>query len=199
MSSDFIKPISQNLTIKIYQWNSIGSIIKIHTQIKPVSYSEPLRDIWKACGRSPSNWLKIEKISMGYPWDWFKSPFPWVSHGTDLSHQNPWDTHGNVLSHLSCLDILFHPFFHGTILSQVIKEYAPVTTHHQSKSLLITKPLGRQWLKMVPWVIVFHAPFHGTILSQFIQKYAPVIAHHQSTPLLITKPLTDSDLKWSHD
>jgi len=30
---------------------------------------------------------------MGYPWDWLKSPFPWVSHGTDLSRQNPWDTH----------------------------------------------------------------------------------------------------------
>ena len=55
--------------------------------------------------RSPSNWLKIEKISMGYPWDWFKSPFPWVSHGTDLSHQNPWDTHGNVLSHYSWLKL----------------------------------------------------------------------------------------------
>ena len=54
---------------------------------------------------SPSNWLKIEKISMGYPWDWFKSPFPWVSHGTDLSHHNPWDTHGNVLSHYSWLKL----------------------------------------------------------------------------------------------
>ena len=54
---------------------------------------------------SPSNWLKMEKISMGYPWDWFKSPFPWVSHGTDLSHQNPWDTHGNVLSHYSWLKL----------------------------------------------------------------------------------------------
>jgi len=27
--------------------------------------------------------------------------FSWVSHGTDLSHQNPWDTHGSILSHYS--------------------------------------------------------------------------------------------------
>ena len=52
-----------------------------------------------------SIWIKIEKISTGYPWDWFKSPFPWVSHGTDLSHHNPWDTHGNVLSHYSWLKL----------------------------------------------------------------------------------------------
>ena len=151
--------------------------------------------------RSPSNWLKIEKISMDYPWDWFKSPFPWVSHGTHLSHQNPWDTHGNVLSQsvdLSCLDILFHPISHGTILSQFIKEYAPVISHHQSTSLLITKPLA-QWLKMVPWVIVLHALFHGTILSQVIQEYAPVISHYQSNSLLITKSLADIDLKWSQE
>jgi len=57
--------------------------------------------------RSPRNWLKIVKNPMGYPWDWFKSPFPWVSHGTDLSHQNPWDTHGSILSHYSWLKLLW--------------------------------------------------------------------------------------------
>jgi len=58
------------------------------------------------CSRLCSNWLKIVKNPMGYPWDWFKSPFPWVSHGTDLSHQNPWDTHGSILRHYSWLKLL---------------------------------------------------------------------------------------------
>ena len=48
---------------------------------------------------------------------------------------------------LSCLDILFHPISHGTILSQVIQEYAPVIAHHQSKSLPITKSLADSDLK----------------------------------------------------
>ena len=35
-------------------------------------------------------WTQIaKKNQMGYQWDWFKSPFPWVSHGTDLSQ---WQT-----------------------------------------------------------------------------------------------------------
>jgi len=97
-----------------------------------------------ACWRSPRNWLKIVKNSMGYSWDWFKSPFPWVSHGTDLSHQNPWDTHGSILSPYSWLKLLWwmctmHSITDGTILSQVTKECAPIVSHHQSKSLLITQ------------------------------------------------------------
>jgi len=48
-----------------------------------------------------SNWLKSVKNPMGYSWDRFKSPFPWVSQGTDVSLQNPWDTHGSILSHYS--------------------------------------------------------------------------------------------------
>ena len=146
-----------------------------------------------------SNWLKIEKISMGYPWDWFKSPFPWVSHGTDLSHHNPWDTHGNVLSHYSWLKLPWNTipsYFSWDHFKSSDPRVSPC--HRTSPEYVPTdyQVAGRQWLKMVPWVIVYHTPFHGTILSQ---EYAPVISHHQSKSLLITKPLADSDLKWSHE
>ena len=43
------------------------------------------------------------------------------------------------------LVIVLHTLFHGIILSQVIEEYAPVISHHQSKSLLITKSLELKW------------------------------------------------------
>jgi len=32
-----------------------------------------------------------------------------------------------------------HSITHGTILSQDMKEYAPISSHHQSKSLPITQ------------------------------------------------------------
>ena len=117
-------------------------------------------------------WLKIEKISMGYAWDWFKSPFPWVSHGTDLSHQNPWDTHGNVLSQYSWLKLPWYTipsYFSWDHFKSIHSRVCPC--HCTSSEYVPTdyQASGRQWLKMLPWVIVFHALFHGTILSQVIK------------------------------
>jgi len=37
--------------------------------------------------------------------------------------------------------------YYGTILSQVIKEYVPVASHHQSKSLPITQSRSENDLK----------------------------------------------------
>ena len=107
-----------------------------------------------------------------------------MSHGTDLSHQNPWDTHGNALSHYS---LLFHRTSHGTILSQVIKEYAPVVSNHQSKSLMITKSLAGS--DNGPMSNTFHTISGGTILSQVIEEYAPVTPPHPSKSLSFTKSL----------
>ena len=125
---------------------------------------------------------------MGYH-DNYKSPFPWVPHGTDLSHQNPWNTHGNALRHYSlgdlsglvCCDILLYPTSLGTILSQVTKQYASVTSNHRSTPLLITNS-G----KIVPWVI-----FHTLFISwdHIKWKNAPVISHYQSKSLPIIMSL----------
>jgi len=59
-------------------------------------------------------------------------------------------------------------FICGTTLSQVIKEYAPVVSHHQSKSLPITK---RMTYKVTYNTVIYC----GTTLSQ---EYAPTISHH---------------------
>ena len=122
---------------------------------------------------SHSIWLKIKKISMGYPWDWFKSLLPWVSHGTDLSHQNPWDTHGNVLGHYSWLKlpmhgVLYYSWDHfksllagGLVTSRDLLWWCVMTGAYS----WIT------WLKMVPWEIGWNSLswwFQGTILSKVI-------------------------------
>ena len=120
-----------------------------------------------------------------------------MSHGTDLSHQNPWNTHGNVLSHyslgdLSCLvcrDILLYPTSLGTILSQVTKEYASVTSDHQSTSLLITNS-G----KIIPMNNIPHTISWDQIKS----KYAPVISHYQSKslPIIMSLAAMSNTLHW---
>ena len=49
---------------------------------------------------------------------------------------------GNALSHYSWLKLPWYTipsYLSWVHLSQVIKEYAPVISHHQSKSLMITK------------------------------------------------------------
>ena len=88
---------------------------------------------------------------------------------------------------------ILHPTSLETILSQAIKEYAPVILHNQSKSLLITESLvdndlkwsheikstvvtnipmgvctshGFWWLKSVPWVIAMEF-FRSPLLHNY--------------------------------
>ena len=116
---------------------------------------------------------------MGVSWDWFKSP---------ESMEHPWERFKSLQPRwLKWPSVLLYPTSLGTILSQVTKQYASVTSDHQSTSLLITKSD-----KIVPRVM-FHTLFY--FMDHIKWKNAPVISHYQSKSLpIIMSPAAMSTL-----
>ena len=100
----------------------------------------------------------ISHPSMGVPWDWFKSP---------ESMEHSWERFKSLQPRwLKWPSVLLYPTSLGTIISQVTKQPASVTSDHWSMSLLITNSD-----KIVPWVML-HTLFSWDHIKW---KNAPVI------------------------